>query len=85
MVLFASVLARLSRLAIYLTALTRPIRVLFKWYVLMSRSELCTTWLTSNILLVLLQGASPEVKKQQEIHEEVKETGAAHPGDMAGG
>lgn len=31
------------------------------------------------------EGASPEVKKQQQVHEEVKETGAAHPGDMAGG
>lgn len=38
-----------------------------------------------NILRVLMQGASPEVKRQQQVHEEVKETGAAHPGDMGGG
>jgi len=31
------------------------------------------------------EGASPEVKRQQQVHEEVKETGAAHPGDLAGG
>jgi hypothetical protein len=31
------------------------------------------------------ESASPEVKRQQQVHEEVKETGAAHPGDMAGG
>lgn len=31
------------------------------------------------------ESASPEVKRQQQVHEEVKETGAAHPGDLAGG
>jgi len=39
----------------------------------------------ANTLLVLLQATSPEVKRQQQVHDEVKETGAAHPGDMAGG
>lgn len=34
---------------------------------------------------MLVQGASPEVKKQQQVQKEVNETGAAHPGDMAGG
>jgi hypothetical protein len=31
------------------------------------------------------EATSPEVKRQQQVHDEVKETGAAHPGDMAGG
>lgn len=31
------------------------------------------------------EAASPEVKRQRQVHEEVKETGAAHPGDLAGG
>lgn len=30
------------------------------------------------------EGASPEVKRQQQVHEEVKETGAAHPGGLGG-
>ncbi|KAG0559646.1 hypothetical protein KC19_10G120900 [Ceratodon purpureus] len=31
------------------------------------------------------QGTNPEVEKLQKLHEEVKETGAPHPGDVAGG